>query len=232
MISGSDNRGFEIQGFILIDCIDTTQTQDDKFYKRVLKIIKKFGTDLSPIINAAPGLLIDIADRSIQNTLAQYPYPSEPHRMMRRGLEQNRGELTVPDSLRLRMNNEYCFAFVNPSEFFYHVGNHLANKITNWLILGRTWNMCVHDNSIGLHSLCKTAPGFGLNFYAIDGGFQKFNGTVVSKEDFENDKLTWIETKDSMYKLKLSKKIGLAGYSNSANDWIVMDPCTVPWRLE
>lgn len=232
MISVSDNRDFEIQGFILIDCVNTMQTQDDKFYKRVLKIIKKFGTDSSPIINAAPGLLIDIADRSIQNTLAQYPYPSEPHRMMRRGLEQNRGELTVPDSLRLRMNNEYCFAFVNTSEFFYHVGNHLPNKITNWLILGRTWNMCVHDNSIGLQYLCKTAPGFGLNFYAVDGGFQKSDGTVVSKEDFENDKLTWIETKDSMYKLKLSKKIGLAGYPNSANDWTVMDPRTVPWRLE
>jgi hypothetical protein len=232
MISGSDNREFEIQGFILIDCVDSDRIQDDKFYKRVLKIIKRLGTESSPIINAATGLLIDIADRSIQNTLAQYPYPSELHRMMRRGLEQNRGELTVPDSLRLRMNNEYCFAFVHPSEFFYHVGNHLANKITNWLILGRTWDMCVHDNSIGIQHLCKTASGFGLNFYAVDGGFQKSDRTVVSTEDFENDKFTWTRTKDSMYKLKLGKKIGLAGYTNSANDWIVIDPRTVLWRLE
>jgi hypothetical protein len=232
MISGSDNKDFEIQGFILIDCADSGRTQDDKFYKRVLKIIKRLGTESSPIINASPGLQINLNNRSIQNTLAQYPHPSEPHRMMRRGLEKNQGTLTTPDNLRLRMNNEYCFAFVHPSEFFYYVGNHLANKITNWLILGRTWNMCVHNNSIGLHNLCRTAPGFGLNFYAIDGGFQKSDGTIVTKEDFENDTMTWIDTKDSMYKLKLSKKIGSAGYANSAGDWIVMDPRTMPTRLE
>ena len=234
MISGSDNRDFKIQGFILIDCVlSEGRPPDDIFYENVLEIIKKFGTDTSPIINAATGLRLDFDDRSIRNTMALYSNDSELHRMMRRGLEQNQGDLRTPNSLRLRMDNEYCFAFTNTSDLFYHVRNHLQNKITNWLILGRTWNLCVHENSIGLRWLCKFAPGFGLNFYAIDGGFQKSDLSYVTRADIHNDySLDWIETKDSMYKLKLSKKIGLAGYANSAGDWIVMDPRTMPTRLE
>ena len=232
MILDYDDQEFKIQGFILIDCVDSHRTEDAKFYKRILKIIKKFGTHSSPIINAAPNLKIDFDDCSIKNTIATYSNDGEPHRMMRRGLEKNQGVLKTPDSLRLRMNNEYCVAFVHCTEFFYYVGNHLANKITNWLVLGRTWNMCVHENSIGLHNLSKFAPGFGLNFYAIDGGFQKSDLTIVTREDFENDPLEWIETTNSMYKLKLNKTIGLAGYPNSANDWVTIDPRTVSWRLE
>jgi hypothetical protein len=235
MIIGPENRDFEIQGFILIDCVeDVGRPSDNKFYKRILKIIKRFGQDTSPIINAATGLRLDLDNRSIQNTLALYSDHSELHRMIRRGLEQHQGTLTTPDNLKLRMNNEYCFAFIHPGAFFYHVSNHLENKITNWLILGRTWNMCVHDNSIGLRSLHRVARGFGLNFYAIDGGFQKSDLTTTTRADIDNDySLRWAETNNSMYKLKLSKKTGLAGYTNSANNWIVMDPQqTMPTRLE
>jgi len=234
MIIGSDNRDFEIQGFILIDCVDSYRDEDAEFYKHVLKIIEKFGTETSPIINAATGLQMDFDNnRSIRNTVLLYSDHTELHRMMRRGLEQHQGTLTTPDSLKLRMNNEYCFAFIHLGEFFYHVGNHLKNKITNWLILGRTWNMCVHDNSIGLRNLHKFARRFGLNFYAIDGGFQKSDLTTVTRADFDNDySFKWNETNNSMYKLKLSKKTGSVGYANSADEWIVMDPQTMPTRLE
>jgi len=233
MISGSDNRDFEIHGFILIDCVDSHRDEDAVFYQHVLKIIEKFGTDTSPIINAATGLRMDFDnDRSIRNTVLLYSDHTELHRMMRRGLEENKGELTVPDSLKLRMNNEYCFAFIHPAEFFYHVRNYLENKITNWLILGRTWNMCVHYNSIGLHNLHKLARRFELNFYAINGGFQKSDLTTVTRADIENDSFKWNETNNSMYKLKLSKKPGLVGYTNSAKEWIEIDPRTLPTRLD
>jgi hypothetical protein len=234
MIIGSDNRDFEIQGFILIDCVYSTgRPPDDEFYEHVLEIIEKFGTDTSPIINAATGLQIDLDDRSIRNTMSVYSNDGELHRMMRRGLEKHQGLLTTPGSLRRRMDNEYCFALIQPSDFFYHVVDHLQNKITNWLILGRTWDMCVHDNSIGLRCLCKFAPGFGLNFYAVDGGFQKLDLSTVTRADFHNDhSLDWTETKDSMYKLKLDKETGSAGYANSANEWTQMDPRTMLAQLE
>jgi hypothetical protein len=227
MISDSDNQDFEIQGFILIDCVDSHREEDAEFYKHVVKIIEKFGTSTSPIINAATGLQMDFDnDRSIRNTMLLYSDHSELHRMMRRGLENNQGELTTANSLKPRMDNEYCFAFATHNEFFYHVVKHLENKITNWLILGRTWNMCVHDNAIGLRHLHKFAPGLGLNFYVMDGGFQKADLSTVTRADIHNDcSLKWTETKYSMYRLKLSKHTGLsgAGYTDSAGEWKTFD---------
>ena len=61
MISGSDNRDFKIQGFILIDCVDSYRDEDAEFYEHVLKIIKKFGTDTSRILENDPSRLEELS---------------------------------------------------------------------------------------------------------------------------------------------------------------------------
>lgn len=66
----------------------------------------------------------------------------------------------------------------------------LANskQITHWYVVGQSWQMCVHENNIGLNNLAKLLD---LNFYSNLTSFLKINGSTVEHEDFINDKLSW-----------------------------------------
>jgi len=65
-------------------------------------------------------------------------------------------------------------------------------NINHWLVVGTTWQICVHLNDIGLCSfstMMRQHPE--LNFYGASWGFLKHNLTTTTDEDFDTDLLTW-----------------------------------------
>jgi hypothetical protein len=63
-----------------------------------------------------------------------------------------------------------------------------STQIKHWYVVGQSWQMCVHNNDIGLNNLAKSLD---LNFYSDLKSFLKINGTVVEHNDFVNDELSW-----------------------------------------
>jgi hypothetical protein len=68
----------------------------------------------------------------------------------------------------------------------------LVNKnVSEWYVAGQSWQMCVHENSIGLENLSKISKNLPANFYATSKSFLKFSGQTVEHEDFVEDYLDW-----------------------------------------
>jgi hypothetical protein len=63
-----------------------------------------------------------------------------------------------------------------------------VEKINHWYVVGQSWQMCVHNNDIGLKNLSKLP---NLSFYANLKSFLKINGNVVDHDDFVNDSMSW-----------------------------------------
>ena len=61
-------------------------------------------------------------------------------------------------------------------------------KINHWYTVGQSWQMCVHDNDIGLKNLSTLS---NLSFYANLKSFLKINGNTVEHSDFDNDSMLW-----------------------------------------
>lgn len=61
----------------------------------------------------------------------------------------------------------------------------------HWYVAGQSWNMCVHDNDMGLKSFAGKISRNTVNFYATEKSFLHIDGTAVSYQDFEKDYLNW-----------------------------------------
>ena len=85
---------------------------------------------------------------------------------------------------------------------FFKLRKHKPWKnIHHWLVVGTTWQVCVHVNDIGLCSFSTISRQYPeLNFYGAPWGFQKHNLETTTVEDFANDHLSWVQH-DELFKL-------------------------------
>ena len=85
---------------------------------------------------------------------------------------------------------------------FLKLKKHKAwEKINHWLVVGTTWQICVHLNDLGLCSfstMMRQHPE--LNFYGAPWGFLKHDLTATLAEDFATDHLIWTECSE-LFKL-------------------------------
>jgi hypothetical protein len=65
------------------------------------------------------------------------------------------------------------------------------NAPQHWYVAGQSWNMCVHDNDMGLKSFNTKMSRHAVNFYATEKSFLHLDGTEVGYQDFEKDYLDW-----------------------------------------
>ena len=79
------------------------------------------------------------------------------------------------------------------TEFFeLRKNNKNFKRINHWLVVGTTWQVCVHLNDMGLCSfstMMRQHPK--LNFYGASWGFLKHNLETATAEDFAGDLLPW-----------------------------------------
>ena len=73
--------------------------------------------------------------------------------------------------------------------------------VNHWIVVGTTWQVCVHLNDLGLCSFSTMSRQHPeLNFYGAPWGFLKHDLTTTTNEDFATDLLTWIDV-GQMYRL-------------------------------
>ena len=95
-----------------------------------------------------------------------------------------------------------CYSSVHMTDWdeFLDISQHeLGGSVDNWYVAGQTWQLCVHNNSIGLTQMSKSED---FNFYADEFSFLKDPATRVSHEDFAEDRLNWKFFSDFGYQLR------------------------------
>jgi hypothetical protein len=77
---------------------------------------------------------------------------------------------------------------VSWDEFLDIAMGQLDRSVANWYVAGQTWQLCVHNNSIGLETMSKSKD---FTFYADEFSFLKNPAVRVDHEDFKADHLEW-----------------------------------------
>jgi len=178
------------------------------------------------MVNSNIGIEIDYSDRSQLNTFNQYCWSSS---IGQTSIDPRQTEI-IYNMIRFSrpggytsnlihnrlLDNERSIFLTTLEDFRYHVKKKLQDATKNWLLVGQSWDMCVHGNNLGLKNIAQLPQSCDLNFYAIDQGFcmKTDPGSVVpsdyiistaGRQEFENDSLQWAEIPDFGYQLILQQ---------------------------
>ena len=169
-----------VTGLILIDCWenDHLRANSNKNTKRYVLPKQRFFTGLvqnlkrfsfTGIINAATQLIAD---------------PNLP-------LDQGRKTSLIVQEY---LYQHTTVADITTQSEFFELRKHMPWKnINHWLVVGTTWQICVHVNDIGLCSFSTMSRQHkGLHFYGAPWGFLNVNRQTILSKDFDTDLLTWV----------------------------------------
>lgn len=78
----------------------------------------------------------------------------------------------------------------NMREFEQYISSN-TKAPKHWYMAGQSWDMCVHDNDVGLRNLAKLTCRHPVDFYATDKSFLQINGKEVFHDEFKRDRLHW-----------------------------------------
>jgi len=219
--SDSHNKNPEISGVILVDCWHDTKHRPEiqRFYKSVqyrLIALNPARTvnasyDLSLLATNHPWQLHD-HDYSITNTLRNFAWDIntfsdrhlhnhwlEPyHRIVMNLVKHCNGSYHVAEEFLHPsiLGNHGSVALFRADDFFDWWRFWLDQQIQDWLIVGRTWGICVHDRDLGLVQLQKLSQltGHRLRFHVTNWSVLTEQKLLLTDQDIEQDKLTWIRT--------------------------------------
>lgn len=208
--AAKSNNAPTINGLILIDCWEPTVESKKylhSFYIKLLSILSQFS--LLSIVNASTGCQLSGSDISQRNVMETYNWRFRNSATQKTVQDDcitmnlisyagnNQTSSILNKSL---LDNKHSFMINEVDDFEYHCHKHLNDSCKNWLVVGQSWQMCTHENSMSLTSLRPLAQK-GFNFYTIDSGFCKIDGTWVGRADYESDILKYELIKDFGYRL-------------------------------
>ena len=108
--------------------------------------------------------------------------------------------------------NERCTSTIEFQQLWKTLRKTYNNKLANWLVVGVEWNICVHNNELGLVNLALLSHTTNekINFYGTDWGFWRWHpgrqmvekSCVINQQDYANDLLTWQVCNKRYFKLR------------------------------
>ena len=157
----------QINGLILIDCWEPNlYDTSSKYIKRSILPKQKFFTNLVHNLkkfNFSGTIVSSTQDISTSSIVQAY--------------------LPTYNTVNITTQTEFFELRKNNKNF---------KRINHWLVVGATWQVCVHLNDLGLCSFTNImAQHPKLNFYGASWGFLKHDLTPTTTEDFATDQLTW-----------------------------------------
>jgi hypothetical protein len=192
-----------IDGLIMIDCWQPSVDQRknyNNFYIPLLSKLMHF--DFKCIVNAGYGVSLNTEDPSIRNTLQTYHYNINILQNLIRhcgdcgGINKTSGILQ-----ETLLENNTSMMLLEFEDFIHHWQTAFDCKVNNWLVVGQTWKICIHNRPIGLDTMYRNSQYPQLNFYALTNGFRTDDGTVTTHENFQQDNLPWAQIENFGYKL-------------------------------
>jgi hypothetical protein len=210
MIVSTSNNIPTIDGLILIDCWEPTvdvKKYLHRFYIKLLDVLSPF--NFSSIVNASTGCQLDSTVPTQANVMEIYNWryknstiqTTKQDNQVIVNLIKHAGNNQTSSILnKCLLDNAHSFMINEVSDFEYHCHKHLNDCCKNWLVVGQTWQMCTHQNAMSLKSL-QNLNHKNFNFYTIDSGFCKIDGSWVNHEDYANDTLEYEAIENFGYRL-------------------------------
>jgi len=202
--------------------IDLWQPRSDKlyllqWYQEICEQIKY----LKPrcIVNACYNCLInywgDDKDISQFNTFRiynglnvagdidpRYHQDCNNHQVISNITRYSRGLNRTDDIIRSLLDDNSIF-LLDTDDFVYHNTHILVDPIQRWYVIGQTWQLCLHQQPLGLDRLSKVS---GLQFIVPTWGSIKEDGSRLDHRDFAEDHLGWQRIGSELYQIKAHDK--------------------------
>jgi hypothetical protein len=211
----------KFDGLILIDCWQPQDNETDKliFFYKLSEYIGNHKDHYLQIVNASMRCRADTTDPTIANTMQAYSWnfnfkqadPPAPNRhnisVLLNTVEQFSGDYQLFQGLRTQLKNQNnCHYIVNFDDFLVHWNRSGSVRATNWLVVGQSWQNCVHNNSIGLHAFANILDYYKMNFYVMEEFVLTEDNETLTEIDFSNDSLRWMRYHGTtVYQLMPSK---------------------------
>jgi hypothetical protein len=222
MITGATDQVPELQGLILIDCWEPSikkREHTNQFYQNIIDRTQHHQFEC--VVNSANNVLIDMADLSMANLF--YFHCNNSILGLTEHL-QNQHNQVVANSCRWahqtynpehhthytssRLLHDHFFTdrrgiyLMKPLDIVFHNQQILNSRVRNWLVVGKSWQLCTHKNGVGFDALAEVAAKFDVNFYTTDFGLLKTDDqTTAQYADFEADDLAWQHVENFGYRL-------------------------------
>ncbi len=197
----------EFDGIVMIDCWQPQEHETSKqiFFYRLSEYISQHADQYRQIINASMQCRFDYEDRSIINTLQTYCWDyvfdkncsNTPNYyntwILFNTFEQFRNSYQLFAGIRKRLRQlDTCYYLVTIEDFLSHWHARGPMRSQNWLVVGQSWQNCVHNNSLGLKQMAEVSKFHHMNFYVMEKFLLTEQDTAPTATDFSNDTLSWI----------------------------------------
>jgi hypothetical protein len=214
----------EFDGVVLIDCWQPRDHETDKliFFYKLANYIGSRKDQYRQIVNASMQCRMNYEDPTIQNTMQAYSWnyrwqkedPIAPnfhnHSVVLNAVEQFAGTYQLFQGLQKQLqDNNNCHYIVNFDDFLLNWSRNGNKRAQNWLVVGQSWQNCVHNNDVGLKNFSNSLDYYRMNFYVQEEMVLKEDDSNPTENDFSNDELNWMKYHGtSTYKL-MPKQINI-----------------------
>ena len=208
MIVESTNDIPAIDGIIMIDCWEPRYSQekdDNNFYIKL--IAKAINHDLKSVVNAAYNVELTTQDSSIKNTFELYCWDQGESNtnnteiilnLVKYCAANNSSSKLISETL---LKNYNSIMLLDLKDFIFYWKYTLNSSVNNWLVVGQSWQMCVHNRPLGLDRMYQNTADSNLNFYVAPELVRTTTGDVVTRDEFCQDRLPWREIPGFGYQL-------------------------------
>jgi hypothetical protein len=214
----------KFDGIVMIDCWQPLPNEIDKliFFYRLSEYVGFNKDQFKQIINSSVKCRMNYEDPTIRNTMQAYSWNSQyildnsnksTHHntsVVLHLAEQFAGDYQLFQGLQHQLQKQNnCHYIVNYDDFLFHWSRSGSHRAQNWLVVGQSWQNCVHNNDVGLLNFSSNLDFYRMNFYVMEEFVLKEDDTNPTETDFSNDRLNWMKYHGtSTYKL-MPKQINI-----------------------
>lgn len=190
-------------GVLCIDVWDNNGT-NDRFYQKAVSKLSQF--NIGAVINCSNSLKLDYNDKSVYNTFKKYVWlpDIETHNLrdvyqrIQLNMLKFSGESESSKILKKNLFNNNSICLYSKEAFLYHTATYCPD-ITDWIVLGGAWKICIHNAPLGVKSALEIVTH---KFYIFPSwSVQNENKSAVSVHQVELDELVWSSIDNEGYRL-------------------------------
>lgn len=192
-----------VWGILCIDIWDDNGS-NDRFYQRAIAKLSQYNIGL--VVNCTNSLKIDYNDKSVYNTFKKYvwnlnledPTNGDVYQQVQRDMLKFSGERPVSRVLNEKLFNDHSIFLNNKDTFLYHTAKYYP-EITDWIMLGSAWKICLHNSPLGVGHIL---PLIMHKFHIFpDWSIQNEDLTPVSVHQVDDDEFVWSSVGNGGYRL-------------------------------
>lgn len=183
-----------------MDCWHDNGSNDD-FYRSVITELQQY--PVAAVVNCAVDLQINYQDRSVHNTLRNYLWAADSintqiNERALLDLMQCAGQQQISKILHDQLF-DHATVHLSRRETFLHQGHYYWPEITDWILVGSAWGLCLHTGPLGVDTLVDM-PGHRFHFFP-DWSVQDEHRTAPSMSHIQDDYYVWAPIDHGGYRL-------------------------------